>query len=132
RIKAEACQAVFGEIGPDAPMTAVKAALAARGVTVSENYIYDQKKVYRKKKGLPPAAAARPAGGKPAAKKPAAKKAGAEEPVAEAAPPAPAAKPPPVKAAAAPVVEAVRTAQHLLALVGPADARQLLDMLAGR
>jgi hypothetical protein len=128
--KAAACQAVFGDVGVDAPMTAIKAALAARGVTVNESYIYDQKKVYRKQKGVAPA---KPANGKPAAKKPSGQKAATKKSVApKAAATAPAAKGPPARGAAAPVVEAVQTAQHLLRLVGPADARLLLDMLAGK
>jgi hypothetical protein len=128
--KAEACLAVFDEVGVNAPMKQIKAALAARGVTMNESYIYDQKKVYRKKKGVAPA---KPANGKPAARKPSGKKAAAKKSAArKKAPEAPAAHTLLTKSAAAPVVEAVQTAQHLLRLVGPADAHQLLDMLAGR
>jgi hypothetical protein len=107
--KAEAVQSVFAELGVDTPVKRVREALAAKGVTVSENYVYDLKKTYRKRGGG--ATAAKPA--KAAAHK--------------TAPKAPAAKP-----ATAPVVEAVQTAQHLLELVGKADALRLLEMLAAR
>jgi hypothetical protein len=123
--KAQACLAVFDEVGVDAPLSRIQQALAAKGVKVSDNYIYDLKKIYRQKKG---AVAPAKANGTSAAKKPAAKKSAAPK----AAPQAPAARTPPARPASAPVVEAVQTAQHLLRLVGTADAHRLLDMLAGK
>jgi hypothetical protein len=124
--KAQACLAAFDEVGVDAPLPRIKQALAAKGLKVSDNYIYDRKKVYRRRKGA--AAPAGAANGTPAAKKSAAKKSAARK----AAPEAPAAHTLLSRPAAAPVVEAVRTAQHLLHLVGPADARRLLDLLAAK
>jgi hypothetical protein len=118
--KADAILTMFDEVGVDAPLPEIKAALAARGLKVSDNYIYDLKKVYRKRKGAA-ASPAKAANGKPTAKRPPAKKA---------APKAPATPARPAKSAAAPVVEAVQTAQHLLRLVGKADALRLLEMLA--
>jgi hypothetical protein len=114
--KAESCFAVFDEVGVDAPMPRLQEALAAKGVKVSDNYVYDLKKVYRKRKGA--------VGGTPSAPRPARKGAPARSPARKTAPAQPA------KPASAPVVEAVQTAQHLLALVGKADALRLLTMLA--
>jgi hypothetical protein len=122
--KAEAVLTAFDEVGVDAPLPRIQAALAARGLKVSDNYVYDLKKVYRKRKGVA-AAPARAGNGKPARKAAPRKSA-----VRKAAPKAPAAPARPAEPAAAPVVEAVQTAQHLLALVGKADAHRLLDMLA--